>query len=255
MTNSRYKSYMICTSPRSGSTLLCKLLEETGVAGNPGSYFHNPSLASWLQSNGLNADAFSTHEAALRAIYNAAIAEGRGDTAIFGLRMQRKSFDFFMQQTALLHGDMQTDVARIEAAFGPTLFIYLTRASKLDQAISLVKARQTGLWHMAADGTELERLSEPQQPYYDGAAIGHHLAELKQLDEAWKTWFRHENVQPLEVSYDRLSSDPRRILADILNALGLQKSLAANASPPTQKLADATSRQWAARYAAETTAG
>ncbi|MEM9574759.1 MAG: Stf0 family sulfotransferase, partial [Pseudomonadota bacterium] len=28
----RYKSFIICTSPRSGSTLLCKLLSATKVA-------------------------------------------------------------------------------------------------------------------------------------------------------------------------------------------------------------------------------
>src|SRR5215213_3769543 len=32
-------SYLICTTPRSGSTLLCELLEGTGVAGRPDEYF------------------------------------------------------------------------------------------------------------------------------------------------------------------------------------------------------------------------
>ena len=43
-----FDSYIICTSPRSGSTLLCKLLEATGVAGVPGSHFHDPSISDWL---------------------------------------------------------------------------------------------------------------------------------------------------------------------------------------------------------------
>ena len=35
-----FEAYVICTSPRSGSTLLCKLLVATGVAGLPASHFH-----------------------------------------------------------------------------------------------------------------------------------------------------------------------------------------------------------------------
>ncbi|MEM1201062.1 MAG: Stf0 family sulfotransferase, partial [Pseudomonadota bacterium] len=30
-----FDAYVICTSPRSGSTLLCKLLAPTGIAGKP----------------------------------------------------------------------------------------------------------------------------------------------------------------------------------------------------------------------------
>ncbi|MBT6203829.1 MAG: sulfotransferase, partial [Rhodospirillaceae bacterium] len=41
----RYQSYVICTSPRSGSTLLCSLLAATGLAGNPCSHFHDPSIS------------------------------------------------------------------------------------------------------------------------------------------------------------------------------------------------------------------
>ena len=32
-------SYLVCATPRSGSTLLCHLLDETGLAGHPEEYF------------------------------------------------------------------------------------------------------------------------------------------------------------------------------------------------------------------------
>src|ERR1051325_9044196 len=32
-------SYLVCATPRSGSTLLCHLLDETGIAGHPEEYF------------------------------------------------------------------------------------------------------------------------------------------------------------------------------------------------------------------------
>ena len=33
------RTYFVCATPRSGSTLLCKSLAETGVAGRPEEYF------------------------------------------------------------------------------------------------------------------------------------------------------------------------------------------------------------------------
>ena len=35
----RLCSYLVCATPRSGSTLLCELLRDTGVAGRPEEYF------------------------------------------------------------------------------------------------------------------------------------------------------------------------------------------------------------------------
>ena len=33
------RSYLVCATPRSGCTLLCHLLDQTGVAGHPEEYF------------------------------------------------------------------------------------------------------------------------------------------------------------------------------------------------------------------------
>lgn len=184
--NLLYNSYIICTSPRSGSTLLCKLLAATGKSGVPDSHFHNPSMSSWLKAYEFSKADFTSDQKALRAIFQAARRYGTGNTGIFGLRLQRGSFDFFMQQIAVVHPKIKTDVELVQAEFGHTLFIYLTRANKLDQAISMVKATQTGLWHRAPDGTEIERLSAPKEPYYDVKAISKCLAELTALDVAWK---------------------------------------------------------------------
>jgi len=251
MPRSPYKSYIICTSPRSGSTLLCKMLAATGKSGNPDSHFHNPSLSGWLQAFNLAKDNFASDHDAMSAVFDAARQRGTGNTGFFGLRLQRGSFDFFMQQAGILHPGLNSDIERIEAAFGRTLFIYLTRANKLNQAISRIKATQTGLWHRAADGTELERLSPPQDPVYDADEIARRLAELAELDDAWKVWFDQEKLQPMQITYDELSKGPSGVLANILDQLGLDRELALGISPPVAKLADATNQTWAERFLAE----
>src|SRR4028119_2022194 len=41
------RSYVLCGTPRTGSTLLCSLLHSTGVLGRPESYFREPDDVAW----------------------------------------------------------------------------------------------------------------------------------------------------------------------------------------------------------------
>ncbi len=227
------------------------MLEATGVAGQPDSHFHELSTADWLDYYNLAAEDFADERAALAAIFDAALRCGMGATDVFGLRLQRHSFEFFMQQLKILHTEPADDAGRLRAAFGETLFIHLTRGDKLGQAISYVKASQTGLWHRRADGTELERLAPPQEPVYDGAAIGAQLATFTSDDEAWSDWFAAEQITPLCLTYEDLSADPANVVAEVLDALGLDPKAAHGLSPSVAKLSDAISRDWADRYLAE----
>lgn len=247
----KYDSYVICTSPRSGSTLLCDMLTASGVAGNPDSYFHRPSIADWLDGLSLAPVSAMPERQVLRMIFRAAMTEGSLKTGMFGLRLQRDSFDFFIQKLAVLHPKQTSDVERFRAAFGPTSFIHLTRLDKIEQAVSLVKARQTGLWHRAPDGTELERLSPPREPVYDTDEIQAGHEELSALDHEWKTWFARESVTPLRITYEALSADPIGILRRVLGHLGLDRVEAQDVKPGVAKLADEVSRNWVARFRAE----
>lgn len=244
----QFQSYMICTSPRSGSTLLCRLLREAGHAGWPGSHFHEPFLNKWMDAYELKEDDFETRTAALEAVFAAAVNHGTGQSDVFGLRMQRHSFGFFMSQLDVLFPSLANDKARIQAAFGQTLFVYLTRENKLDQAISYVKATQSGLWHIAPDGTELERLSESQEPVYDATAISSVLESFERMETEWQTWFQNEGIEPLRVTYDDLSAAPYATLKAILRALGLQHDHIEEGVPPTARLADATNKEWGERF-------
>ena len=243
-----YDAYMICTSPRSGSTLLCKLLSATGQAGQPASYFHRPSIVSWRASLGLQKISSHSPRDELEAIINAVRTKGRAGTDVFGLRMQRPSFDFFMQQLSVLHPAQRNDVARLEAVFGRILFVHLTRGDKVEQAVSYIKADQTGLWHMAPDGTELERLSAPQDPRYDGNAIAAKVAEMEAYDHAWQGWFDSQGIDPLRITYEDLSADPSAILRDLLKALGLHLKPAMDVVPEVAKLSDQINRDWVVRF-------
>jgi trehalose 2-sulfotransferase len=247
----KYKSYVICTSPRSGSTLLCKLLAATGVAGNPDSYFHRPSISDWLADLGLAHDPSASDREVLQAVFRAAISKGTLGAGVFGLRLQRHSFDLFAEILAVLYPRRPNDITRFQAAFGRTLFVHLTRRDKVAQAVSYVKARQTGLWHARPDGTELERLSPPRNPLYDAREIRTCLDEMIAHDDKWEHWFAASGIDPLRITYEGLSADPTMTLRAILARLELETEAAENVDPAVAKLADDTNRDWAARFRSE----
>jgi LPS sulfotransferase NodH len=239
----KFNSYIICTSPRSGSTLLCKLLENSGVAGVPASYFHQASVADWAAGVGM------PKTTPLHAIMDKVKNLGQGSGALFGLRLQRHSFAFFCKQLEVLQLKHATDAARLQAEFGTVRYIHLTREDKVEQAVSFVKAQQSGLWHKAPDGREIERLAPHSPPVFDVDAIGAKHAEFQAADAAWLAWFDAQNIAPLTITYGSLAADPRGALSQILQDLGCPAHAAQNTEVPTARLADETSREWIRRFA------
>lgn len=187
----------------------------------------------------------------LATIFRAAIAKGSRDTGMFGLRLQRHSFDFFVQKLAVLHPEGSGDLQRIEAAFGRTLFLHLTRLDKVEQAVSLVKAEQTGLWHAAPDGTELERTAPPSAPVYNSDEIRTWYERFAAYDRAWNDWFEMQGIEPFRIAYEALSADPLGSLRKVLSRLGLKCGAASGITPGVEKLADATNHEWATRFRLE----
>lgn len=246
-----YSAYIICTSPRSGSTLLCRMLRQTGCAGHPGSHFHDPSLDAWMAAYGLRRKDGETESALLGRVFEAAIAKGRGSTNVFGLRLQRQSFQYFSEKLRVLCPGMASDADRIAQAFRETAFIHLRREDKVAQAVSYVKAQQSGLWHRSADGTELERLSPPGVLAYDGDTLKRQVDLFAANDIAWNDWFEREQIDPLRLTYEDLSADPLACVQRVLDLLGIDRHAARGVEPDTAILSDPVSRDWAARLRKE----
>ena len=141
-------------------------------------------------------------------------------------------------------------MARFARVFGPTLFIHLSRIDKVGQAVSYLRAEQTGLWHVAPDVTELERVAPHREPVYDAARLRVIVEMLVDYDRVWNDWFAREGIAPLRLSYDDLAADPGGTLARVLAALGLDPAAADGVTPGVRKLADATSCDWVERFRA-----
>ena len=149
-------SYIIAATPRSGSTLLCDLLSGTGIAGQPHSYYRREDILDYARTWGVSSPDVIGDEAFERTYLEAVRRAGAAQTGIFGLRLMWSSVAELSARLSAIHPDRLDDSVRFELAFGKPLYIHLSRRDKVAQAVSLLKAKQSGLWHRAADGTERE---------------------------------------------------------------------------------------------------
>jgi LPS sulfotransferase NodH len=231
---------------------LCDLLAETGVAGQPGSYYRRQDIANWARLLGV-----SEHDPADeefdRAYLGAVRQAGTGQTGVFGLRLMWETVAELSMRLSALYPGLPDDAARLESAFGRTLYLHLSRADKVAQAISLLRAEQSGLWHLAADGTERERTSPPQPAIYDPDRLSSLVKELEMDDAAWIAWFARHRIEPLWLSYETMAAAPQRTLADILSTLGQNPEIATTINTKTAKMADEISVEWTQRFRREST--
>lgn len=247
--------YIICTSPRSGSTLLCTMLADTGRAGRPWSYFHRPDfMREWAEAWNLPPQEGTPPDSYDAAYLRAAAIAGRtpalGGGPVFGMRLQQAYLPSLAAMLGRVHPELPTVADRFERAFGPLTYVHLTREDKVAQAVSAVKARQTGLWHRHADGGERERSGPPAEPVFDAAAIGAEVDALTRADRAWRAWFERQAIDPLTIGYEALAADPAATVLRLCAALDIALPDDMIPTPGTARLADALSADWAARYRA-----
>jgi trehalose 2-sulfotransferase len=246
------RSYFVCATPRSGSTLLCASLAATGVAGNPEEYFDrlrhsglprepreyfpgdaDPSLLDLLASTRTG----HPTDADLAPVVPRALAEGTTPNGVFGAKVMWSYFDSFLGQVGAT--PERGGPAALTARFGRPAFIYVTRADKAAQAVSLWRALQTRAWRAEQDRGAVD-------PVYHAGAIAHLRDELREQDAAWPAWFRTNGLRPLVVEYDELAADHAATLRAVLAYLGLEA--AAIPEPPTRRQGDERSDRWVARF-------
>ena len=156
-----------------------------------------------------------------------------------------------MKRLGLLYPGLPSDSARFRSAFGPPIYVHPSREDKVAQAVSRLRAEQTGLWHVNTDGTERERLKPGQAPVYDAQSLSELVAKLEEHDAAWESWFALQKIQSVRITYEALSTKPQATLATVLSALGLAPVIAETIEPRTVKLAGSEAREWVSRFRME----
>lgn len=125
-----FEGYVICGTPRTGSTLHCNLLASTKAAGNPDSFYGRKFMPAWAEEWRLpGRDSMSERDFNI-AYLNAAVAAGKGGTGVFGLRLMRENLVNFPQSSIRFSRSfLRTEPASKKPLAGFCTFTYPAKTS------------------------------------------------------------------------------------------------------------------------------
>lgn len=230
---------------------MCDLLTDTGVAGRPNSFFRRESFLEWANDFKVSVAKWNDKHEFDRSYLSAVLQQGVDGTSVFGMRLMWESVGDLSKRLEFFYPNLSSDNARFRLAFGAPLYLHLSREDKVAQAVSLLRAEQTGLWHVFADGTERERLKSAQAPVYDASELLKLVSTLKRDDVSWTRWFAQQEVEPIRLTYEALSAKPQVVLKTVLSSLGLDPEISRTVEPRTAKLSDSDSCDWVTRFQSE----
>jgi LPS sulfotransferase NodH len=243
-------SYFVCGTPRTGSSLLLGLLESTGVAGRPQAYFREPDEPLWADRWQVprSADGGFDYADYLRA----ALAAGRTRNGVFGAKLMWGTLDELVAKLGRVFPDLAGDDAGLLGrAFGRTGFVFLRRADVVAQAVSWLRAEQTGTWYVGGNGEIGGSTRTSGPPGFDAGRIGQLIQLIGQHNAAWEAWFASAGIRPHRVSYEELDAGMAGVTLAILDFLGLDVPDERVIVPRHERQADELTAQWIERYRLE----
>lgn len=230
--------YLVASLPRTGSTLLCNALWDTGRAGAPKEYLNPMQRRDWARRRG------GLRWELVRGPLLGALGRWPWSDEALGayleqlLRLRSGGGCFGLKLHAHHHAALGAR-APVRALLAGAAVVRVSRQDRLAQAVSWARAQQTGRW------AHWQRGWGP--PVYRRAAVDAALARIAAGEAHWDHALAGQRT--LHLYYEELAADLQGALARVFQHLGLE-----GAPPPVrpslERQADATSLRWAERYRA-----
>lgn len=279
------RSYLVCATPRSGSTLVCHALEETGVAGRPEEYFEalrhsgrprrpeeyflgveDHSIRDHLGERSVGNDPQPRSPLWSRAAYDRylewAFETGTTENGVFGAKLMWGYFGEFVSLLRNIPAYRDVPLAELMPTVFPDLtFVRVVRANKVRQAVSLWKAVQTATWREDDAAAKVGSVEEDGAPPYRSfleehrpqlrfhyRAIDHLLETLLAEEASWDAFFEHSGIKPILVLYENFAADYETSTLNLLERLGLSCPEGFEFEPRMKKQSDKINDDWTKRY-------
>ncbi len=261
------RAYIVCSTQRSGSTYLCKLLASTKVAGIPQEYFEaraetgSPPHPGYFLAGlprtgaGIRDDLRPTDapeysdlrtvdgwEAHLQRTFRL----GTTGNGVFATKLMWNQLPDLEQHAAALPECAGLSGSELlERLFGDPRYVWMRRRDKVRQAISMWRALQTRTWrleHPAGD-------REPPRLSYSFEGIEHLRRRLSADAEAWGRYFLHSLIEPLELVYeDDVGPDPAGAVTRVLAHIGVELPAGWKPDAGMAQQSDELNDAWYAAY-------
>lgn len=210
MTN---KFYVICTTPRSGSNLLCNLLESSGVMGHPKEFLNLNSviLPFANRHNLINLDESRIY---LDHYLNSAVDKFSSKNNVFGMKLLFDQFEPYME------------LNNVRQFLQNFKFVWLFRKDVLSQAVSMHIAKETDEWTYMNEqnNQEQEKKNRRDLVEYDEQKINKFLKKLAKDNLNWVEFFSINQVDYLPVTYEDILLDANQVCHSICDFCGVETS-------------------------------
>jgi LPS sulfotransferase NodH len=235
-------SYTIWFSQRTGSTLLCKAIESTGMAGKPREWFNCPP------------DLLSTyHKTSHAELQDYLFKLGSTDNGVFAINHSFYEPHFSQLIETLRKFPACPPTAKKRTAVWEEVFpnhrhIFMTRRNKIRLAVSWWRAIQSGEWHLSTDE---QRKPVDLSNAYSFDAINHLYNECSMREAGIQEFFAEGGITPLNIFYEDFVQNYEPTIRTILDYLKLDSASATIAPPALTRLADDVSEEWVQRFREE----
>jgi|TARA_B110000438_G_scaffold23222_1_gene21228 LPS sulfotransferase NodH len=235
----------VCATKRSGSTYICRWMAQQPDL---------PYVREWFQAFQINESRRSyglPQNVPLETLI-AEIREKEKEGNWFGIKIMWDNLVGILKKRTDPRYKEASLEELVKAYFPNAKFIWITRGNKAAQAVSLVKALQTGVWEVRPNGPK----PKPRDHTLRYSFLG--LEEQREIvaeeENQWASFFEEAGIEPLKISYEAFKADPPKYIAHIRELMGLDP--AAEAIPPkaekeVAKTHDATNRIWLEKHASD----
>jgi trehalose 2-sulfotransferase len=262
-------SYLVCATPRSGSTLLCRALDQTGVAGHPAEYFEalihsglprrpheyfdperHANIVERLAFREMPDGAAKPNTLWQPETYDQylswALEQGTTPNGVFGAKLMWGYLGDFAELLRGIEGMAERPIPEmLGRAFPGLRYIQINRENKIRQAISLWKAVQTQKWKQEPG----ERERRAVEPVFSFRAINYLVRQLTAHEASWDAYFLGLGQEPLRLTYEQLAEGTGAVVGRVLEHLGIRAPASTLEEPPRLSVqADAVSEEWVARF-------
>ncbi|MEL7313690.1 MAG: Stf0 family sulfotransferase [Cyanobacteria bacterium J06559_3] len=245
-------SYIICSTVRSGSTLLCKTLGQLKECGQPEEYFHRHIIKRLKLRK--DPEKFLSY---CRAIFR----EGVTHHGTFGIKLHWwQLLDFLSLARQLPQFKEKQDLEILGELFPNPKFIYLRRKNMTAQAISAAIAAQTGQWERLNEQeaksltlkpakTQSKASKHVQQVKFQPWKIYEWEASLRSQNQAWQHFFQENSLRYHEITYENLIQSFSQEIGRALDYIGICKSQSLEAyEMPTRRQANQMNQRFIRYY-------
>jgi LPS sulfotransferase NodH len=229
-------TYIVASTMRTGSYLLCEGLEATGRAGHPREVFCPERRGNYAGEWQLPPDVeFAAYVRAVRE-------KGTTPNGVFGTKIHAHHVESLARACEIRDEPWQV----LRQLFPTAKYIHLRRHNRRAQAISWYRAEVTNQW-WRIPGVEDWDLTG-RQPEFNAAEIRRLEIELGRQQQAWDEFFAAQSVEMMTMDYETLAADYRGQVARALEFIGEDPRLANELPEPRMvRQSDSLTEEWQRR--------